>query len=165
MNFLHLSRNALKIELENSNFPWFSLDFSYSSSISWFSWTKTSMILSLEWSQHIIKGACWFLQLLYCTHLYFLVGTDCARPQWFEVGGGTDTMYTCRKNRGITLLVIGQEPVRFSIVSLLMVHWWDAWSHVNEIVTPKMCDHVLQSIRSVPKSDHPIMESGNYKLY
>ena len=24
------------------------------------------------------------------THLDFLVGTDCARPQWFEVGGGTD---------------------------------------------------------------------------
>ena len=24
---------------------------------------------------------------LSCAHLYFLVGTDCARTQWFEVGG------------------------------------------------------------------------------
>ena len=58
------------------------------------------MILSLEWTQHIIRG---YTSKLYvgfdsfCTHLYFLVGTDCARSQWFEVGG-TDI-----KNQGNTM--------------------------------------------------------------
>ena len=30
-------------------------------------------------------------------HIYFLVGSDCARSQWFEVGGNTDI-----KNQGNT---------------------------------------------------------------
>ena len=52
------------------------------------------MIVSLEWTQHIIRGMLVFTTFV---HIYFLVGTDCARSQWFEVGGNTDI-----KNQGNT---------------------------------------------------------------
>ena len=80
MSFLHLSRKVLKIELRgtdlfqnvtNSNIPWFPLEFSYFSSIFLIFVYKKSMILSLEWAQHIIRGTCWFLELL-CTFYIFL---------------------------------------------------------------------------------------------
>ena len=98
MNFLHLSRSVLKIELGGTdlfhnvkiqishNFPsifpifhQFSLDFHL----------QKSMILSLKWvAQHIIWGTCWFY--IFCTFIFSCQKRLCTIAV-VRSRGGTDT--------------------------------------------------------------------------
>ena len=82
MSFLHLSRKVLKIERRGTGlfqkrekfkfpmisprFPLFSINFLD------FCMYKKTMIVSLELTQNIIRGTCWFLELL-CTRLLISV--------------------------------------------------------------------------------------------
>ena len=56
------------------------------------------MILSLEWAQHIMRGTCWFSQLL-CTFM-FSCGVQLCTITVVRSKGGTDKL---RKTRGIRI--------------------------------------------------------------